>query len=125
MAEYMPLFQPGQVVTYHATGTIAAGQLVALSGTAPGNGLPPVAVATGPTTRPIGVATRDAAAGQEVGVWTGGVHELTATGAVPQGATVAAAAAGAVAASTGTDVIVGVAELAIADGAKGRVRLFV
>lgn len=106
MAEYLPLYKPGQAITRSASGTITGGQLVIVSGSGT------VAASTAATHTWLGVAAFDAGSGDTVTVLSGGVQKVTASGSITAGNTVEAAAAGAVAAHTnGTnDVnIVGVA----------------
>lgn len=96
MADYVPLFLPGQAYTATASAAITGGQLVYVSGSAT------VAKTSGATTIPIGVAGFDAAAsGDKLTVYARGtIHRLTAAGAITAGDLVHAAAAGAVASHT-------------------------
>ena len=117
MAEYLPVYKPGQAITLKASASITGGQLVAVSG----NGT--VAPAGADSTAWVGVAGFDAATNDNVTIFAGGVQSLTASGSITAGATVEAAAAGAVATSSGgtAETVVGVALSTAADGAKVRV----
>ncbi|KQU30336.1 MULTISPECIES: capsid cement protein [unclassified Rhodococcus (in: high G+C Gram-positive bacteria)] len=119
MAEYTPIFKPGQEITRTASAAVTGGQLVVVSGS------DTVALSSTATHAWLGVARFDVASGDKVTVLSGGVHELTASGAVAAGARVVPAAAGAVAdLGAGTDYsqVVGIA-LAAATGGKVRVKL--
>lgn len=113
MAEYLPIFKPGQSLPLTASATITGGQLVAVSGVST------VAPAGAASTAVIGVAAFDAASGDKVTVHTGGVHSCTASGAITAGQPVIAGAAGTVAASATPPAgqQVGVALTTAADGA--------
>jgi predicted RecA/RadA family phage recombinase len=74
----------------------------------------------------LGVADTDATSGQKVGVTSGGVQELIASGAIAAGDVLISAAAGKVAAIGGGTTysqVVGIALTAAADAAKVRVRM--
>jgi len=119
MADYIEVFDEGTDVTYTAASAITAGQLVGLTAAMT------VAPTTGPTVAWAGVASTDAAAGARVGVVSGGVQELVASGAIAVGDLVAAAAAGKGAtfgANTNYAQSVGLALTAAADGAKVRTK---
>lgn len=96
MADYVPLFKPGDAYTATASAAITGGKAVYVSG----NGT--VATATTAANIIIGVAAFDvAASGDKVGVFgRGQIHRLTAAGAITAGDVVEAAAAGAVATHT-------------------------
>ena len=105
------LFAPGDEVTYTASAAVTGGQLVAVTGNRT------VGPAGAGSSAWIGVAEYDAAIGEKVTVTSGGIHELTSSGAVAAGANVIGAAAGAVAtigAETDYSKIVGVAIAAAA-----------
>lgn len=93
MAEYLPKFKPGQAITYKASAAITAGQVVAVTG----DGTVGPAGAT--SSAWVGVAAFDAAVGDNVTFYSGGVQRPTASGAVSVGAAVATAAGGKVATS--------------------------
>ena len=119
MAEHTPLFKPGEAITRTTSAAVTGGQVVIVSGN---NTVAPSSAASAAW---MGVAAFDAASGDPVTVLSGGVHELTASGAIAAGARVVTAAAGAVAdIAAGTDYsqIVGVA-LAAASGGKVTVKL--
>lgn len=98
MADYTPLFIPGTAVTLTAGGTIAGGQLVALSAANT------VTVAGAASAAVVGVASKDAVTGDLLTIHRRGVQVLTAAGTIAFGAHVKSAAAGQVAAFVpGTD----------------------
>lgn len=115
MADYMKHFTGGGPITRKAGGTILAGQVCVFSTTADNT----VVISDGTNMAFAGVAMRDATVGQNVAVDYSGEHDLLAAGAITRGATVAPAAAGAVAASA-TNVI-GRATASIADATRGPV----
>jgi hypothetical protein len=115
MADYVPLYLPGQAYTATASAAITGGKAVYVSGDGT------VATATSAANLIIGVAGFDvAASGDKVTVFSRGtVHRLTASGSITAGNTVEAAAAGAVAAHTGgtNDLrVFGIALTTAADG---------
>lgn len=107
MAEYLPLYEDGDAITSAASATITAGQLVSVSGSGT---VAPSGAADAPW---LGVAGFDAASGDKLTVYTGGVQRIVAgTGGVTAGQLVHAGASGTVVAHTnGTNDydIVGVA----------------
>jgi predicted RecA/RadA family phage recombinase len=89
MADYVPIFKPGTDITQTVGATaVVGGNLVMLSAA---NTVIPT---TGATAAWLGVATTDGAVGGKVGVTSGGVQELVASGAIAVGAMVMADAAG-------------------------------
>lgn len=115
MADYVSVFAPGDDITMTASAAITGGQLVAVSGV---KTVAPTGASTGAW---LGVATTDAASGAKVGITSGGVQELVASGSVTAGDVVVPAAAGKVAAiGAGTTYshVVGVALTTAADAAK-------
>ena len=95
MADYVPLYLPGDAVNSTASATLTGGQLVYVSGSGT------VANAATAANIPVGVAAFDAASGAGCGYFARGtVHRLTASGTVTAGDVVEAAAAGAVATHT-------------------------
>lgn len=98
MADYLPKYVPGQAITLTAATKITGGTLVEVS--AAGT----IAPAGADSAKVVGVAGFDAEAGDTVTVYRGGVQRLTAAGAIPAGAQVAAAAGGK-AIATGTNKI--------------------
>lgn len=121
MADYLPLFQPGQAFTRAASATITGGQLLAVSGSGT------VAPAGANATNWVGVAAFDAASGDNVTVHAGGVQRIEAAGGITAGDLVVAGAAGTVATLaavttptaadvTNTRAIVGVALTTATDG---------
>lgn len=109
---YLPLFRPGDTVTFGVTAAVTAGQPVEV-GTADMS----VAPAAAGSAKYVGVAGHDAAVGDKVTVEIGKpIHELTASGAITRGDKLETAAAGAVSTvSTGTAVFL--ALTSAADGA--------
>lgn len=127
MAEYLPIRTPGDALVSTASATITGGTIVAVSG----NGT--VATAGATALNWVGVAAFDASANDSVTVYTGGVQEVTASGAVTAGDLLVTAASGQVSTLaavttptagdvTGTRAIVGVALTTAATGAKVRVK---
>lgn len=109
--DYLPIFRPGDTVTFSVTAAVVGGQLVQV-GTAD-RSVTPAAVAS---TSVVGVAGHDAAIGDKVTVEVGKpVHLLKAAGAVTRGQRVEPATAGAVAALT-TGTAYGVALTSAVDG---------
>lgn len=91
MAEYLPLWKPGQAMTYQASATITGGQYLEVTGSGT---FGPAGAAS---TKGAGVAAFDAASGAKVTVFAGGVQRIVAgTGGVTAGDIVAAGAAGTV-----------------------------
>jgi hypothetical protein len=95
MADYVPLYLPGNAVNSTTSAAVTGGQVVYVTGSG----------TVGPTGAaaniPVGVAANDAASGAGVGYYSRGtVHRLTASGTVTAGDVVEAAAAGAVATHT-------------------------
>lgn len=117
MAEYLPVFKPGQAVTLKASAAIVGGQVVSVTG--PGTVGPAGATSAGW----VGVAAFDAATNDNVTVYSSGVQLCTASGTVTAGDAVATAAGGAVAtAATPTSAqFVGVALTTATNGNKVRV----
>ena len=107
MADHTPLFLPGAAVTHAAKAAVTGGQLVTITGN---REVSPSAAGD----RSYGIAAFDAAIGDKVTVHTGGVHRVTASGAIAAGAQVEAAAGGAVAVLA-TGPAVGIALEAAAD----------
>lgn len=96
MADYVPLFKPGEAYTATASAAIVGGKAVTVSGDGT------VAVATTAANIIIGVSAFDVTtSGDKVGVFARGtIHRLVASGAITAGAVVEAAGAGAVATRT-------------------------
>lgn len=93
MAEYLPKFIPGQAITLTASAKIVGGQLVEVSGAGT------VGVAGADSAKVVGVAGVDAASGERLTVYCGGVQRLAAAGAITAGAAVYAADNGQIQAS--------------------------
>lgn len=114
MADYLPLFKPGQDITSTTSAAVTGGQLLVVSGSGT------VAPSTAATGAWVGVAAFDAASGARVALHKGGVQRLTATGAIAAGDRVIPAAGGTVATlGAGTDYsqVVGIALTSAAGGA--------
>ncbi|WP_378735510.1 capsid cement protein [Nocardia brasiliensis] len=117
MADYAPIFKPGEAITRTTSAAVTGGQLLIVSGN------DTVAPSSAASAAWLGVAAHDAASGDQVTVLRGGVQELAASGAIAAGAAVIPAAAGAVAAigaETNYSFVVGVA---LSAAAGGRVRV--
>lgn len=96
MADYVPLYLPGEAFTATASAAITGGKAVYVSGDGT------VAMATTAAHLIIGVAAFDvASSGDKVTVYARGtIHRLTAAGGITAAQVVEAAAAGAVATHT-------------------------
>ncbi len=89
---YLPLFRPGDTVTFNVTTAVTAGQ-VAEVGTADMS----VAPAAAASAKVVGVVGHDADVGDKVTIEVGKpIHELKASGAITRGQRLETAAAGAV-----------------------------
>lgn len=91
MAEYLPIYKPGQALTLKASAAITAGQVVAVTGVGT------VGPAGANSAAVVGVAGFDAATNDNVIIYAGGVQNVLASGTVTAGDIIVAAAAGAVA----------------------------
>ena len=119
MAQYLPVFRPGDTVTFNVTTAVTGGHPVQL-GTADRS----VAPAAAASTTYVGVAGHDAAVGDKVTVELGKpVHSLVALGAVARGSKVEAAGAGKIRTAT-TGTAIGLALTSAADGAAVEVLQF-
>jgi hypothetical protein len=109
---YLPLFRPGDTVTFGVTTDVAAGQVVEV-GTADSS----VAPAAAGSEKVVGVAGHDAKVGDKLTVEVGKpIHELKAVGAVTRGDRLEAAAGGGVRTlAEGTEIFL--ALTSAADGA--------
>jgi hypothetical protein len=88
--DYLPLFRPGQTVTFSVTSAVTAGQVCEV-GTADRS----VAPAAAASAKVVGVAGHNAAVGDKVTIEVGKpIHELIVTGAVTRGQRLETAAAG-------------------------------
>lgn len=101
MAEYLPIYKPGQAFTLKASAAITGGQLVEVTGAGT------VGPAGAASVKVVGVAAFDAAINDNVTIYAGGVQHGTAAGTIAAGDVVQAGAAGTVAA--GTTAPIGVA----------------
>lgn len=119
MSDHLPHLLPGREPTLTASAAVVGGQTIVITGNMTG------APAAGVSALFIGVAGRDAANGATFPCYTGGVHDLQATGAIAAGEHVTTAAGGTVA-TIGAGTFqndIGIALEAIANGAKGRIKL--
>ena len=91
MADYIPVFKPGQDITLTAGAAIVGGRLVAASAANT------VTETSASTAAWVGVAVQDAASGAKVGVTSGGVQEIVASAAIAVGDVLVPAATGRVA----------------------------
>jgi hypothetical protein len=120
MADYTPIYMPGQSVNGTLSTAVVGGNLVAVSATGT------IGVAGAGSVAVVGVAAQDAAIGAKIAYYVGGVQELVASGTVTAGQTVEAAAAGQVSThtdGTGDGKIVGVALTTATTGNKARVQM--
>ena len=102
MAEYLPIYKPGQAITLKASAGITGGQLVEVTGSGT------VGPAGAASTKVVGVAAFDASTNDNVTVYAGGVqHAAAAAGGVTAGDVVQAGAAGTIA--SGSTAPIGVA----------------
>ncbi len=112
MADYAPLYMPGDMVTGVTSGAVTGGRMLMVSG----NGT--VAHATADSNAVVGVAAHDAASGTNVTYHgRGQVHVSTAAGAITAAARLNSAANGTVASATAGVGNVGVALTTAADTA--------
>ena len=127
MAEYLPIYKPGQALTLKASAAIVGRQVVSVSGSGT------VAPAGAASTAVVGVAAFDAAINDNVTIFAGGVQAVTASGAITAGDLVVSAAGGqvstlaAVTTPTAADVtntraVIGTALTTAANGAVVRVQ---
>lgn len=127
MAEYLPVYKPGQALTLKASAAVTGGQVVAVSGDGT------VGPAGAKSAAVVGVAAFDAAQNDNVTIYSGGVQSVKASGAVTAGDLVVSGAAGTVAKLaavttptaadvTDTRAILGVALSTAADAALVRVQ---
>lgn len=93
MADYLPIFMPADAVTLKASASVTGGQVVAVSGAGT------IAPAGAASVAVVGVTAFDGVLNDNVTVFVGGVHNLTASGSVTAGDPVVAGAAGTVATS--------------------------
>ena len=84
MGDYQPKYKPGATINVTLTAAVTGGQLVTVAG----------AVAGADSSSWIGVASRDAVAGETIGVYCEGVQRVTTAGALAQGALLKCAANG-------------------------------
>ncbi len=110
---YLPLFRPGDTVTFGVSAAVTAGQAVEVSATVD----MAVAPAAAASAKYVGVAGHDAAVGDKLTVEVGKpIHELKASGAITRGQQLETAPAGTVRTlADGTAVFV--ALTSAADGA--------
>jgi hypothetical protein len=88
MADYVPIQIEADTITLAASGTIAAGNVVAVSGSGT------VAVAGANATNWVGVASVAAVSGDNLAIYTEGIQLLVASGTVTAGDAVVPAASG-------------------------------
>jgi hypothetical protein len=83
MADYTPVFLPGEIIPLTASGAVSGGDLLVVSGSGT---VAKLAFAAAPATNWIGVALNDAPANGRVSVCARGVvHESVAQGTVTAG----------------------------------------
>lgn len=119
MAEHTPIHRPGEAYTATASADITGGQILVASGD------DTVAPSGGASVAFAGIAAHDALNGEKVTVLTGGIHEVTASGAIAAGAVVVTASTGRVATlgDTTYSQVIAVALKAAASN-KVKIRLF-
>jgi hypothetical protein len=117
MADYLPIYKPGQAITLKASATITGGQIVAVTGAGT------VGPAGAASAAWVGVAAFDAATNDNVTIYTSGVQLVTASGTVTAGDAVNTAASGQVVtnATPSTQGFVGIALSTATSGNKVRV----
>lgn len=115
MADYLPIYKPGQAITLQASATITGKQVLEVTGSGT------VGPAGAASTKSVGVAAYDAVSGDKVTIYTGGVQVLTASGTVTAGDVVQCGAAGT--AASGTTAPIGVALTTATTGNDVRVQL--
>lgn len=111
---YLPLFRPGDTVTFGVTADVTAGQVVEV-----GSADSSVAPAGAASAKVVGVAGHDAKVGDKLTVEVSKtIHELKAAGAIARGDRLEAAAAGAVRTVAGPGTFLAITSAA--DGAAVR-----
>lgn len=113
MSEYVPKFSPGDAVPMTTSADVTGGQLLEVSGDGT------VAAAAASSVKWVGVAGFDAASGERVTVFRGGVQRPTASGAIDAGDQVVAAASGKVATAGDTPAAGSLVGVALSDAADG------
>lgn len=88
MPDYLPKYSPGDAITYTASSDVTGGRIVEITGNNT------VAHAAADSAKVVGVAGFDAATGETVTVYSGGVQRPIADTAITAGARVTAAADG-------------------------------
>lgn len=112
MGDYLPLFRPGQTVTFDVTAAVTGGHPVEV-----GAADRTVAPAAAASAKYVGIAGHDAAIGDKVVVEVGKpIHLLVASGAIVRGTRVETAGAGKVR-TLAAGTAVGLALTSAADGA--------
>lgn len=112
MSDYLPLFRPGQTVTFDVTAAVTGGHPVEVG--AADRAVSPAAAAS---KKYVGIAGHDAAVGDKLIVEVGKpIHLLIASGAITRGAELETAGAGKVRTLT-TGAKIGLALSSAADGA--------
>lgn len=112
MADYLPLYYPGQVITRVCAADVRGGRVVRVAGSGT------VAEAGAGAADWLGVAAYDAKSGEPVTVWTDGVQRCIASGPITAGANVLTGATGTVAAgAAAVGTTVGIALSTAADTA--------
>src|SRR5690625_1416547 len=103
MADYVPVYKPGQALTLKASAAINGGQIVEVTGDGT------VGPAGAASEKVVGVAAFDANANDNVNVFAGGVQSVTASAAISAGDQVVAAASGEATSQGGADPVIGLA----------------
>lgn len=112
MSQYLPMFRPGDTVTFNAAADVVGGQPVEV-GAAAWSVIP----ASAASAKYVGVAGHDAKTGEKVTIEVGKpIHELVANAAITLGAQVEAAGDGKVRThTTGTALGLALSDAAAAD----------
>ncbi|MEW2478719.1 capsid cement protein [Mycobacterium sp. NPDC049093] len=117
MAEFVPIFKPGQSWTSTTSADVTAGQALVVTGQ------DTVAASSAANPSFVGIAAFDAKSGEKVTVLSGGgVYELTSTGTVNDGDALTTAASGAVTALGAGTTYSQVIGVALADAASNKVK---
>jgi len=114
MAEYLPIYKPGQALTLKASAAVTAGQVVEVTGVGT------VGPAGADSVKFVGVAAFDAAINDNVTTYAGGVQFPIASGTVTAGDIIVCAADGEVitdATPTSAQCVVGIALSTATDAA--------
>src|SRR5699024_723477 len=116
MADYLPVYKPGQALTLKASDAVTGGQIVEVTGDGT------VGPAAAASAKVIGVAGFDADTNENVTVFAGGVQGVVANGSVSAGDSIVAGVSGSAVAQSGIDPVIGIALSDASDGNLVRVK---